>query len=324
MHANRGWDSTRRRTLRWLGLATVAVVALVAGACGDSQSARPSKATPTVLADGDYVENAAAFVEAANWDAAKTVQVELGEMYFTPEKLTFEAGKPYILEVRNTGRLVHEFVAEDFFRSAAFRKAEDDSAEVKVPFFIETEVFAAKSVELLFVPVVPGIYTLFCEIEGHREAGMKGTITVTGSAPTAPAPVFANVASGPWVKDGAALVAAANWEAKQTLRVELGDMFFSPKEVALKAGSPYVLELVNAGEIKHEFVADDFFGTIAFRKAEDGAGEYKAPTLREAEVFAGKQLDLYLIPTRPGTFLLVCEIEGHREAGMEGTITVTE
>jgi len=62
----------------------------------------------------------------------------------------------------------------------------------------------------------------------------------------------------------------------------------------------------------------------AFRKAEDTAGEYKGPRLTEAEVFSGKQLDLYLIPTKAGTFELLCEIEGHREAGMEGTITVTE
>jgi uncharacterized cupredoxin-like copper-binding protein len=69
-------------------------------------------------------------------------------------------------------------------------------------------------------------------------------------------------------------------------------------------------------------VADDFFSTIAFRKAENAWGEYKGPTLSEVEVFAGKQLDLYLIPTKAGSYLLVCEIEGHREAGMEGTITV--
>ena len=58
-------------------------------------------------------------------------------------------------------------------------------------------------------------------------------------------------------------------------------------------------------------------------KAEDASAEFKAPAPREAEEFAGKTVELYLIPTKAGTYDLVCEIEGHFEAGMFGTITVT-
>lgn len=311
----------------------ITALALVAAACAGTEKAEaPAPAptvtstaggTPSVLGETQYVENASAFVDAANWDAAATVRVELGEMYFKPSTLTFEAGKPYKLEVVNVGKKDHELVAEGFFRSGAFRKAEDDGAEVKVPFFTEVEVFAGKSTELFFVAVMPGTYEMLCEIEGHREAGMEGTIRVTGSPPTAPAPVFKDIAAGAWVQNGPALVEAANWDAMQTLRIDLGEMYFKPKQIALKANTPYKLELVNVGAKKHEFVADDFFGTVAFRKAENVTGEYKGPTVREAEVFAGKQLDLYLIPTKAGSYLLVCEIEGHREAGMEGTITVS-
>ena len=311
---------------RMLFLPALMILGLVAAACGGAETGTPGgdqRPAPGVLGEGQYIENAAEFVEAADWDAATTVSVELGEMYFTPNTLTFEAGKPYILEVVNVGEVKHEFVAEDFFRSAAFRKAEDSSAEVKVPFFNEIEAFAGGSLELFFVPIMPGTYLLVCEIEGHREAGMEGTITVTGSPPTAPAPVLGNIADGPWVQDGAARVEAANWDALVTLRIELGEMFFEPKQIALKVDTPYKLEIVNTGQVKHEFVADDFFPTVAFRKAEDASGEYKGPTAREVEVLAGEQLDLYLIPTKEGTYLLVCEIEGHREAGMEGTITVT-
>jgi len=274
------------------------------------------------LGETQYVENATAFVDAADWDAAETVTLELGEMYFTPSDLTFEAGKAYKLEMVNAGEEKHEFAAEDFARGTAFRKVEDSDAEVKVPLFREIEVFADKSVEVFFVAVMPGTYDMFCELEGHREAGMEGTITVTGEPPTTPAPVLGELADGAWVQDGPALVEAADWDAMETVRIELGEMYFEPKDIALTAGTPYKLELVNAGEEKHELVAEDFFGTIAFRKAEDSVGEYKAPTVREVEVFAGKQLDLYVIPTEAGSFLLVCELEGHREAGMEGTITV--
>ena len=64
------------------------------------------------------------------------------------------------------------------------------------------------------------------------------------------------------------------------------------------------------------------FGTIAFRKAEDASGEYKAPTVAEVETFSGQVTDLYLIPQEAGTYDLVCEIEGHFEAGMFGKIIV--
>jgi uncharacterized cupredoxin-like copper-binding protein len=321
-----------------LGVVAVVLLGSVLGACSSDDGAEVSSEdggvtteAPATTADagsvdfGDtqYVANSVDFVDAADWDAAETVTIELGEMYFKPTDLTFEAGKPYKLVMTNAGEKKHEFAAEAFMRATAFRKVEDADAEVKVPFFREIELFAGQSVEVLFIPIVPGTYEMLCELEGHREAGMEGTITVTGEAPTSPVPMIDELTDGAWIQNGPALVEAADWDSMETVRIELGEMYFEPKDLALTVGKPYKLELVNAGEKKHELVAEDFFTTIAFRKAEDSVGEYKAPTVREVEVFAGKQLDLYVIPTSPGSFVVVCELEGHREAGMEGTFTVT-
>jgi len=52
-------------------------------------------------------------------------------------------------------------------------------------------------------------------------------------------------------------------------------------------------------------------------------GRVQGPRPREVEVFAGKTIELYLIPTKAGAYKPVCEIKGHLEAGMFGTITVT-
>ncbi len=324
--------------------AALAVVALVLAACtgggpGGASAAPPSAAGPASQAPAtlppaseapsvapaaeQYVANAAEFVDAANWDTAKTVTIDMSEFAFTPKDVTLEAGQPYVLEVVNTGTVKHEFTAGDFFRTVATRKAETAESEVKVPFFTEIEVFAGKKAELYLIPLVPGTYDLLCEIEGHYEAGMFGTITVTGQTPASPAIKLADVASGPWVQDGAALVEAAAWDTQQDLTIELSEFAFSPKEFTLTAGQPYEVRVVNKGTVKHEFTAEDFFGSVAFRKAEDASAEFKAPAPREVEVFAGKTTDLYLIPTQTGTYKLVCEIEGHLEAGMFGTITVT-
>jgi len=329
----------RLRRLTVLG-ATLAVLAT--GACGTAKTQAPAAAgattqgsavvaAPAVFEDDQYLQNGKEFVDAAKWDAAAKVRIDLGEMFFKPKDVSLEAGKPYVIELANTGKVKHEFSASKFFRSVATRKMENTGSEVKVPYFTEVEVLAGKSVELFVVPTVQGSFEMLCEIKGHREAGMEGTISVTGSAPTVPAPVIGSVKAAAWLQNGPALIeaASATWDATaKTIRIEAGEagakMFFKPNNIVLKAGMPYVIELVNTGKIKHEYTADKFFPTIAFRKAEDSLGEYKAPMLKEAEVKAGAQLDLFLIPTTPGTYEIVCMIEGHKAAGMFGTITVTK
>lgn len=327
------------------GPATLVVVALVLAACtggGPGGSSAPTvrwaappatQAAVTQLpaseapasqapAAEQYVANAAEFVKAADWNTKKTVTIELSEFAFTPKDITLQAGQPYVLEIVNKGTVKHEFTAEDFMRTVATRKAETAESEVKVPFFTEIEVFAGKKAELLLIPLIPGTYKLVCEIEGHYEAGMFGTITVTGQTPASPALKLADVASGPWADDGPALVKSTDWAKQQELMIELSEFAFTPKEFKLKAGQPHVLKVVNKGTVKHEFTAEDFFGSVAFRKVEDASAEFKAPAPHEVEVFAGKTIELYLIPTKAGTYKLVCEIEGHFEAGMFGTITV--
>ena len=308
------------------GPAAVVVMFLVAACSGGGPSPTPDLSAEPPASEPPaverYVSNAAAFVQAADWDTAKTVRIEMSEFSFTPKDIVLEAGQPYILEVVNTGTVKHEFTAGDFFRSVATRKAETAESEVKVPFFTEIEVFAGKSAELYLIPLLPGTYELVCEIEGHLEAGMFGAITVTGETPAAPPIELADVALGPWAHDGPALVKSTDWASQQELTIELSEFAFTPNEFALTVNQPYVLKVVNTGDVKHEFTAEDFFGAVAFRKAEDASAEFKAWAPREVEVFAGQQIEVYLIPTQAGTFKLVCEIEGHLEAGMFGTITV--
>jgi len=126
-----------------------------------------------------------------------------------------------------------------------------------------------------------------------------------------------------YVANAAEFVSAADWDAAQKLTIELSEFAFAPKDFTLEAGKPYIITVVTVGDVKHEFTAEKFFPTIAFRKAEDASGEFKSTTPHEIEVFAGKSIEIYLIPTEVGTYDLKCEIEGHFEAGMSGTITVT-
>src|SRR3972149_5646691 len=176
MHNALRWTGAGRRI--WAVLGAVAALVLV--------PAIAFGAHPT----GTYLVNSADFAStaAADWSKQTTVRVELSEFAFTPKNLTFEAGKPYKVQLVNVGAVKHEFTAGDLFASVDWRKAESAASEVKVPFFTEIEVFPGKQVDLYFVPITPGTYEVLCEIAGHLEAGMKGTATVTGTAPKSPVP----------------------------------------------------------------------------------------------------------------------------------------
>ena len=354
MRANtKSQRTTTRRGLRGLTVVGAAVAVLVTGSCGGNETAPPTSkaapsdaihnqktganpqaAAPAVFAEDAYLKNAGEYIDAAKetWDAkAATVRVELKEMSFTPKDLTLAAGKPYVIELVNNGNKKHEFAASKFFRSAAVRKVDTPSSEVKAAFFTEIEVLAGKTVKLFVIPVTPGSFEMLCEMVGHREAGMEGTITVTGAKPATPVEVLGSMKGGPWLQEGPALVKAAleTWGAKAVkVKIEAGEngakMFFKPTNLVLKAGTPYEIELVNTGKEKHEYAAEKLFPTMALRKAQDAFGEYTVVLLKEAEVKPGQKLELFVIPTKPGTFKIVCAIPGHEKAGMVGTVTVTK
>lgn len=109
------------------------------------------------------------------------------------------------------------------------------------------------------------------------------------------------------------------------LKVLLGtkdnEFAISPKTWNLETGKLYKVTLVNEGKVKHEWVAPEFTLTIWTRKVEVKGVEVKG-VINEIELAAGATADWYFIPIRTGEFEMVCEIEGHREAGMVGKIIV--
>ncbi len=303
---------------------SVVVLLAVTIVCLSGSAQASTTALPHVHAGGLYVSNASDFVSAADWDTMQTVRVEMGEFTFTPEDLTFEAGQPYKLEIVNVGAIKHYFTAEEFYRYVAFRKAQTSEGEYKAPYFKAFEAFPGDQVDLYFVPVIPGEYDSICPIPGHPEAGMHGHITVTGETPSSPAPVMAVVREGDWVQNAGDLVSAADWDTMLTVRIDMGEFTFTPETLTFVEGQPYKLEIVNVGALKHYFTAEEFYQSVAFRKAQDGSGEIKAPYFKAVEVFPGEQADLYMIPTKAGSYDSICPILGHPEAGMHGHIIVIE
>jgi uncharacterized cupredoxin-like copper-binding protein len=111
------------------------------------------------------------------------VKVDLGtkagDLKFVPHQFNLQAGKRYKLLLNNPSPLKHYFTAKDFADAIWSQKVDAGNVEVKGAIH-ELELRPGTSAEWVFVPVRSGLYSLRCTVAGHTEAGMTGTLEITG------------------------------------------------------------------------------------------------------------------------------------------------
>jgi len=101
----------------------------------------------------------------------QAVTVQLVEDRFVPDRLVFQHGVAYRLELRNDGKEMHEFTAPEFFKAIDVRNPE--VLERRVP---EVLLHPGERKELRFVARAAGRYALSCA--DHDWDGMTGEIVV--------------------------------------------------------------------------------------------------------------------------------------------------
>jgi uncharacterized cupredoxin-like copper-binding protein len=102
-----------------------------------------------------------------------------GELKFVPDHLTFSAGRRYQLQLTNNSSTKHYFTAKDFADAIWSQKVDAGNVEIKGAIH-ELELRPGTRADWVFIPLRAGIYQLRCTVPGHTEAGMVGTIEVTG------------------------------------------------------------------------------------------------------------------------------------------------
>jgi uncharacterized cupredoxin-like copper-binding protein len=107
--------------------------------------------------------------------------------------------------------------------------------------------------------------------------------------------------------------AAQQAPAPRVIEVRLANFDFSPSAIALAAGRPVVLHLVNTGGGGHNFSAPQFFAAAA-----NVSGPVRRGTV---EVPGHQSVDIRLTPAR-GTYRLRCSHTLHATFGMTGQIRV--
>jgi plastocyanin len=103
------------------------------------------------------------------------------------------------------------------------------------------------------------------------------------------------------------------------LSVTATEFAFDPDRSTVPAGEEITLDLVNEGTIEHEWVIIEQGTQIA------STAEFEEDmVVWEIEADAGEtEMGSFTAP-EAGTYQVVCAIDGHLDAGMEGTLEVVE
>ena len=150
----------------------------------------------------------------------------------------------------------------------------------------------------------PGDYTYYCSLPGHREAGMEGTLTVVeaGAAAAGDEGTSEEAATEEATPEEAA--AAGGGAPAGPIEVHTLDALkFDPSEFEASPGQE--IHVINDGVMQHDFIIDELdMATDLLNNGE----EQTVTVPDDAEV--GQSYTYY------------CSVPGHRQAGMEGTMTI--
>ena len=154
---------------------TIALFALSSGAHAHGEKTHARKFSAAQLSENH------AFGKAGDPNkATRTVTVDMSDrMRFTPDNLTVHQGETVKFIVKNSGKLMHEFVL-------GTRKELGEHADMmkKFPGMEHDEPFMAhvasgKTETIVWQFSKPGEFHFGCLLPGHFEAGMVGKINVT-------------------------------------------------------------------------------------------------------------------------------------------------
>ena len=101
------------------------------------------------------------------------IEVSLRSYGYTPQTITLEHGRPYLIHFTNTSRSGHDFTAKAFF--AAAEVAPEDRRRVEDG---KVGLDGGESADVHLVAPPPGAYEVHCSHFLHASFGMKGQIVV--------------------------------------------------------------------------------------------------------------------------------------------------
>ena len=102
---------------------------------------------------------------------------ESGQLQFFPNDIHLKLNQKYKLILDNPSPSKHYFTAKDFADASWTQKVQAGKVEIKGAIH-DLELKPGGLAEWVLIPQKAGIYSLYCSVLGHREAGMIGKITI--------------------------------------------------------------------------------------------------------------------------------------------------
>ena len=108
------------------------------------------------------------------------VKVKAFDIGYDTQTITIKAGEPVRLVFENDGVLEHDFVIETITLQEKTEHSSGHSTHGEESMDADFHVSVAPdgSSYIDFTVLEPGTYEFFCSVEGHKEAGMTGTLIV--------------------------------------------------------------------------------------------------------------------------------------------------
>ncbi len=253
-----------------------------------TRDAASAPATPEGESGAPTTADATPAPDAETPAAAMSVEVVSNDIFFEPAELTIPANTDVTVVLPNNGVTPHNFAIDALGISVDIAPGATEETVINAP---------------------AGEYEYYCNVPGHKQAGMVGTLIVSEdaaqSAPAGPATPAAAAAEAPEAtpvaEEAAASPAAA--AAPQTVDVVSLDIFFEPNEVSIPANTDVTFVLPNDGVTLHNFSIDELDISIDQAPGETQEVVINAPA---------------------GTYEYYCNVPGHKAAGMVGTLIVTD
>lgn len=104
--------------------------------------------------------------------------VTMNEFSFDPNSLTVPAGEQITLNLVNEGSLEHNFVIME--KGVEVEGSWSDAYQDDIYYENVNNPAGQESTASFSSPAEAGEYEILCTVPGHLEAGMRGTLTVSG------------------------------------------------------------------------------------------------------------------------------------------------
>ena len=217
--------------------------------------------------------------EAGDVATSDQFTVESHDIAFVPTEIEVPSDTEVTILLPNLGASPHNFSIDELDISVDIAPGETKEVKITAP---------------------EGEYEYYCNVPGHKEAGMVGTlISRPMAAADEPATADEDAAAD---QDQATQDAAGEApDAATTQNVTSFDIYFEPKEITIPANTDVPFTLPNDGAAAHNFSIDELGIDIDLPPGSTEETVINAP---------------------PGTYVYYCNVPGHKEAGMVGTLIV--